>query len=658
MHSFADTYACDNRSTTASSAKKNSLLKVLGLLSLCISAGAHAQTTHTNTLAELSLEQLAELSVISVSKTAKPIANAPASIFVITQKDIHRSGATRLPEALRLAPNLQVARLNASGYAITARGFNNPFANKLLVMIDGRTVYSPLYSGVFWDTQHVVLEDLERIEVVSGPGGTLWGANAMNGVVNIVSRSAADTQGELLSLGGSEQQRNFTARYGGQLADNGHYRIYAKHSHHNDTPGSNDMRLNSGWEHNQTGFRADWGEGHDTLTIQGDAYEGRIRQPDLENINISGVNLLARRSWEPSTRSRVSLQGYFDHSQRLQPGLITQRLNTLDVELQHEFQMNSRHTFMWGGGYRHLGDHIDKNEVVALIPANRDMQWWNIFLQDEIVLTDHTRLTLGSKLESNPFTGRESLPSAQLAWSPSNHHLVWLSLSRAVRSPARIDRDLFSPGNPYMVNGMPQYLINGGADFVSEVAKVFELGFRSQPSPALSWSITGFYSSYDKLRTLGINQRGSGFSFQNNAEADIHGVELWGSFQATPNWRWHSGVVWQEIDVALKPGSMDISGDSILASRDPRYYGLLRSSYDVSEAIKLDATLRHVDKLEHSQVPAYTTLDINLSWAVSPRLELSLIGQNLLDSQHPEFGAELSRGEFERALYGKLVWGL
>lgn len=656
MHSFADSHAI--HSTTASTSKKNTLLKTLCLLSIFFNSHVIAQSTQANSLAELSLEQLAELPVISVSKTAKPVADAPASVFVITQKDILRSGVTSLPEALRLAPNLQVARHTASGYAITARGFNNPFANKLLVMIDGRTIYSPLYSGVFWDTQHVVLEDLERIEVVSGPGGTLWGANAVNGVVNIVSRSAADTQGAMFSLGAGEQQHNLTARYGGQLTNNGHYRVYALHSHHNDTPGSKDNILDSGWEHTKTGFRADWGSGHDTFTVQGDAYEGRIQQPDLDNIGISGFNLLARRSLELSTNSRLSFQGYFDHSERQQPGLIAQRLDTLDVELQHELQINQRHTLMWGGGYRYLKDHVDKNELVAIIPASRNMEWWNVFLQDEIVLTDRTRLTLGSKLESNPFTGHESLPSAQLAWSPNDHHLVWLSWSRAVRSPARIDRDLFSPGNPYVVNGTPQYLINGGADFVSEVAKVFELGFRSQPSPALSWSITGFYSTYDKLRTLGINYNGPGFAFQNNAEADVHGIEVWGSIQAASNWRWHGGLVWQDIDVSLKPGSIDISGDSILGSRDPRYYGLVRSSYDISAQIKLDATLRHVDELEDSQIPAYTTLDINLSWAISPRLQLSLIGHNLLESQHPEFGSRHNRGEFERTFYGKLVWGL
>lgn len=612
----------------------------------------------TGTIADLSLEQLATLRVTSVSKKPKPLANEPASIFVITEQDVRRSGSTSLPEALRLAPNLQVARVDARNYAISARGFNNPFANKLLVLIDGRSVYSPLFSGVYWDAQDVVLEDLDRIEVISGPGGSLWGANAMNGVVNIVTRSAAETQSELISIGGSVHEQQAVVRHGGELTNDGFYRIYAKHSQHDDTETAEGISTRTGWERNQAGFRADWEGYHEHFTLQGDAYSGRLHQFGTPDIKISGANILGRGSREFAPDSRLTVQAYVDHTQRDQPNAFTQHLNIVDLELQHECLIGERHMFLWGGGYRYMSDNIDNDLAFAFLPDDLNMQWRNVFVQDEIKLTADLRLTLGNKWEDNPFTGWESLPAVELAWSLGHTQLLWAKAARAVRTPSRIDRDFYSPTNPPVIDGVPRYNIAGGPNFTSEVAKVYEVGYRQQPSPRVSWSITSFYSEYDRLRTLELNDAMTGFVFENGAQAETYGIEWWGSWQPTDSWRLHGSLVAQEFDVSLKPGGTDISSTTGLADDDPHIYSSLRSSYDVSPVVKIDSTLRHVSKLKGSDVPAYTALDVRIAWEITPHVEVSLVGQNLLDSSHPEFGSRPGRSEYERALYGKLMWDL
>lgn len=617
-----------------------------------------AATTPAPALVDLSLEELAMLPVTSVSKTAKPLASAPASVFVITERDIRRSGATTLPEALRLAPNLQVARADARTYAISARGFNSPFSNKLLAMIDGRTIYTPLFSGIFWDAQDVMLEDLERIEVVSGPGGTMWGANAVNGVINVVTRSAADTQGELVSIGGSSIEQHAAVRYGGGFGGGGHYRVYAKHGQHEDTEMADGTRIPSGWERSQIGFRADWNNNGDAFRLQGDAYSGRLRNASAAEIEVIGANILGRGTWTFSPHSKLSLQTYFDHTRRDEPEEFAQHLNTLDLELQHEWLIHEKHTLVWGGGYRYLMDDVDSRASFAFLPGELNMHWRNIFVQDEVILSDKIRLTLGSKWEDNPFTRWESMPSAQLAWEPDNSKLAWAGFSRAVRAPSRVDRDFYLPGNPLVIGGVPLYIVGGGPDFVSEVADVFELGYRSQPIAKISWSVTGFYSEYDKLRTIEPNENHFGYAIKNQAEADIYGVELWGSWQATARLRLHGGLVLQEIEKRKKPGSADIAETTGLVTDDPHFYWLVRSSYDVSEHIRIDSTLRHVDDLKRIDVPAYTALDLHIAWTLAPGLEFSLVGQNLLEDAHPEFGMAVRRSEHERAIYGKLVWGL
>lgn len=615
-----------------------------------------AQAPDPVALADLSLEELAAIQVVSASKSVQAVSEAPASVFVITQRDIRRAGSTTLPEALRLAPNLQVSRADARNYAVSARGFNNVRANKMLVVIDGRTIYSPLFSGVFWGVQDLVLEDLDRIEVVSGPGGTTWGANAVNGVINIITRSASETQGGLVSIGASEHEQHTAVRYGNSLGDDGHYRGYAKHSRHDDTYTPGGINTETGWERSQAGFRADWDEDGETLTLQGDAYTGRLGQMGFDDIEIAGANILGRKRWDMSPSSTFRMQAYFDHTERDQPAALRQNLDTLDVELEHQWTSIRRHNVIWGGGYRYARDRIDNLERFTFRPDDRNMDWRNVFVQDQITLRDDLRMTLGIKLQDSPFTQWEAMPSAQLAWQPDSSKLLWSSLSRALRSPSRLDVDFFSPKDPPVVNGVPQYEFAGGPDFESEVAHVFQIGYRSQPTAELFWSVTGFYSEYDKLRTIEPNPEGAGFVFDHRGKADSYGMEGWASWQLRNNWRVHGGLVLQRIDILLTPESEDIFGTTGVENGDPEYHGILRSAYDFSDLVKFDATLRHTAELEAYDVPAYTSLDLRLAWTITPRLEVSLLGKDLLDSSHAEFGRMPDRSEYEHAIYGQLVW--
>lgn len=633
--------------------------KIQRSCALCLLVGWCYQVQASNgALADLTLEQLAALPVNTVSKSDRPVADAPASIYLITESAIRRAGSSSLPEALRLAPNLQVARIDAGNYAITARGFNNPFANKLLVMIDGRTIYSPLFSGVFWDAQDVVLEDLDRIEVVSGPGGTLWGANAVNGVINIVSRSAADTQGEMLSVGVSSQEHQAVARYGGAIAGQGHYRVYAKHTVHDDTRSAAGLSTRSGLQRTQSGFRMDLGDADELLTVQGDVYSGRERQLGADDFEITGANLLTRKRWKYSPVSNITLQAYVDHSQRYQPEDLSQHLNTIDLDAHHEWNSGRYHRLVWGGGYRFMSDHVAEEPNFRFVPDDRDMEWFNLFVQDEIPVGDRVRVRLGSKLEKNPFTGWEVMPAAQIAWSATVNTLVWSSVSRVVRTPARFERELFSPSDPPVVDGIPQYHIQGAPGFTSEVMNVVELGYRGRAGESLTWSLTGFHSKYDSLRTLELSSGTTGLVFGNQASGTSRGLEAWGSWQVSPDWRLHGGVLLQDFDLALAPGSNDLSASTSMAYADPDYSGLLQSHWRFSDSIELNATLRHVDRLEVSGVPAYTALDTHLQWSPAPRLQLSLGARNLLGDSHAEFGRSPARNVYERAIFGKIVWGL
>ncbi len=620
------------------------------MLAACLLSAAPAAAQSTSALKNLSVDELLDLRVTSVSKRSEPLSDAAASVLVLTSETIRRSGATTLPEALRLAPNLQVARIDTVQYAISARGFNNAVGNKLLVLIDGRTVYTPLYSGVFWDQQDVMLEDVDRIEIITGPGATLWGANAVNGVINVITRSASDTTGSLITAGAGGNERSGAARFGTEIGS-GALRIYAKYSEWDHTTRTVGDAALDDWKRAQVGFRSDWDAGESTFTLQGDAYDGNSQDRGsvgpfvLDDIAVSGFNLLGRWQRTLSGGSDVQVQMYFDHSARDDFIFFEPTADVLDFDFQHAIATGG-HQVMWGGGYRHAKDDIGPGIVTTFVPASRTLRWGNLFVQDEVSLSDTLRATVGLKLESNDYTDVEYLPSARLAWKPSSDRLVWGSVSRAVRAPARFDRDIRFPATP-------PFAVIGGPNFESEVADVVEVGYRAQHSEAISYSLTGFVHFWDRLRS------GSALPVQleNKIEGTVRGVEAWAHYRPFGFWLLSGGVTYLDEDLRLKAGSTDPVGvDNSTLRNDPEYQWQLRSSFDLPRDFQVDLHLRRVDALPNPQVPAYTELDIRLAWLLGNGLELAVAGRNLLHERHPEYGEAATRSENERSVYGQMRW--
>ena len=596
---------------------------------------------------EMSLEQLSDVVVTSVSRREESLGGAAASVYVITGEDIRRSGATTIPEALRLAPNLQVARADANQYAISARGFNNTLANRLLVLIDGRIVYSPLFSGVFWEVQDVLLEDVLRIEVISGPGGTLWGANAVNGVINVITKRAADTQGVLLGAGAGNRQRSVVARYGGTFGNDGHYRVYAKDFDQENTRRANGSPVIDQSVRTQVGFRADWGSARRGFTAQGDAYRGDIEQPIGGSRNLGGMNLMLRWNELRDNGSSIQAQAYYDRVERDQPGSIREELDILHAEFQHGLDAGKSHRVLWGAGYRYAHDQIQNlSPALAFAPATRDLHWLNVFVQDEWRLRPDLTLTLGVKAEHNDYSGLEWLPNARLAWRISPDRLVWGALSRVVRAPSRIDRELFAPASP-------PFTLAGGSQFRSEVANVAEIGYRTQVTRALSYSVTAFHHDHQRLRSL--EARPGGGVFENRMEGSTKGIESWASYRVTPNWKLDAGWVELRQSLRAEPGSTSTVASAGLGN-DPHRWITVRSSFDLGRRYELDVMARHVSELPNPQVPSYTAVDARFGWHVTRELELSLLAQNLFDRSHPEWGPALTRAEYSRGFFVKAIW--
>ena len=611
------------------------------------STGALAQPLTTASLVDLSLEDLAHVTITSVSRRAESIADAPASIYVITGEAIRRSGAASIPDALRLAPNLQVARIDARQYAITARGFNNAIANKLLVLIDGRTIYTPLFSGVFWDAQDTLLEDIERIEVISGPGATLWGANAVNGVINVITRRASDTIGAFAEAGAGNQERGIALRHGAALSGDAAWRLYGKFFDRDNTVRADGTAVADEWHNGQVGFRADWGTAASGITLQGDTYRATIDQAAPQDIRISGANLLARWVRSLGGADKVQVQSYLDRTERDIPGTFAEVIDTFDVEFQHGFKAGRRHYLTWGGGHRHADDRVTNSAALAFLPPERSLDWTNLFIQDEVELHERLRFTLGGKVEDNPYTGAEFLPSARIAWKPHESRLVWGALSRAVRAPSRIDREIFIPGQA-------PFLIAGGPQFRSEISRVAELGYRAQPSSTASYSVTAFRALHDHLRSVEPGAAGTS-ALGNLMEGTTTGLEFWGNLQPSANWLISLGGVLLDQDLRLRPGSGDVSGVAA-AGNDPNHQLLLRSSVDLSGGQQFDLMLRHVGRLPSPAVPAYAALDARYAWRLRSKLQLSIDARNILDGGHPEFGAAPARSEIERSLFVRIRW--
>ncbi|MFZ3287808.1 MAG: TonB-dependent receptor, partial [Telluria sp.] len=410
------------------------------------------------------------------------------------------------------------------------------------------------------------------------------------------------------------------------------------------------------WQRRQVGFRIDADAAGAAMTLQGDAYQGRLHQAGTRDIAIDGANLLARLERTLAGGSALRLQAYVDHTTRDQPNAFVEHINTLDLELQHTLNLSASQQLIWGGGHRIAYDRVDNDNKFAFLPGARDLAWTNVFAQDQISLTPALRLTAGLKAERNSYTGLEYLPSLSLAWQVAPDHLVWASLARAVRVPSRIDRDFYSPANPPLVAGVPRYGVAGGPDFDSEVARVAQLGLRARPLSALSYSLKLYYSQYERLRTLEPNQAGTSLVFMNRAFGATRGAEFSTRWDVNSDLRITGGVTVQHLALRTEPGSGDVSGAIGVGNNDPRHWALLRVSHDLSDALELDLSLRHVGRLPKPAVPAYEALDLRLGWSIRPGLELSLLAQNLLGSRHAEFGAEPARSAFGRSVLARLSW--
>lgn len=607
-----------------------------------IAVGAPPASAAAPGLADMSLEELANIEITSVARRPERLSASPASVHVITAEAIRRSGAGTLPQLLRLAPNLQVAQVNAREWAITARGFNNTFGNKLLVMIDGRTVYAPIFSGVFWDQQDLLLEDIERIEVISGPGASLWGANAVNGVINVITRAAGRDDEPLGMLQAGSEDRQLGLRVTGRAGAQGHVRGYAKLTRFGDTRTATGVPKRDAGRHDQAGFRADWSGSTDQFTLQGDAHEGRhqdrvvLGRIPLSATDYAGASLRARWTHRFSDGGDLRVQAYVDRSRRDDPLLYRPTVDIGDIEFKHALAPG-RHRLMWGGGYRYARDRIQPGLIFGFRPMAQQQHWHSLFVQDEIQVTERLSADLGLKLERNDYTGTETLPSLRLAWQLRPDQLLWASLSRAVRAPARLDRDMTLPPRP-------PFIIAGGPDFVSEVARVFELGYRGQPGPRLNASFTAFVHDWHRLRS---GQPPMNAQVQNMIAGRTHGLEGWGTWQPLPALRLAGGFVLLRKDLRIRPGSTDPEGPRALGN-DPRYQTTWQATWLGLPGHVIDVDVRRVGALPDPAVPAYTAVDLRWTWRPAARWDLELTARNLFEAAHPEFGAAADRAEIRR----------
>ena len=585
------------------------------------------------------------LEVTSVSKAPEKLTEVASAIQVITNEDIDRSAVARLPEALRLAPNLQVAQVNAHDWAITARGFNgapigtNTLADKLLVMIDGRTVYTPLFGGVFWDVQNVLMEDIDRIEVVSGPGGTLWGANAVNGVINVQSKNTKETQGLFVSESlGTFLQDNVAVRYGGKLDSQLSFRVYGQLFDHRNTTLASGRDAQDHWNMTQGGFRMDYEVSRkDQFTVQGDLYGGK---EDSAVTYLNGQNLIAKWNHIFSQRSDLTVQTYFDRTHRNITGPdIVEKLTTYDIELQHHFAIRRRHKILWGAGYRQMHNETRDSAGQLFNPSVRNLQLFNGFIQDQISLVPRRlELTVGTKLLYNDYTEFEFQPSIRLAWLPSIRQTLWAAISRAVRTPSRLDADL------------PIFRAPGIRPFQSEKLIAYEVGYRFQPTTRIFASLSAFYNTYDDVRSLDTNALSpSGLVFANNLAAKTWGLEFSGNILVRSWWKLRGGYTWLHKEFRTT-SPLVIQGSELLEAQDPTNQLLIQSVMDLPKNFQFDLVGRYIDMIPTARpVPSYFSLDARVAW-VYKRFTFSLNGRNLLEDKHAELGTRT----IPRSIYQKI----
>jgi iron complex outermembrane receptor protein len=651
-----------------------------------------ANPLETDQLVELSFDELLGIEITSVSKKAESLRDAPAAVFVITNEDLRRSGARSIPDALRMVPGVQVAQIDANKWAVTARSFNSRFANKLLVLVDGRSVYSPLYSGVYWESQSPMLEDIERIEVIRGPGATLWGANAVNGVINIISKTAAETAGSMAFAGAGSHEKVFGgARDGFTLGADTDARVYLKYEGHNAFELAGGGTARDDWDNLQTGFRADHRLDGDTgITIQGDINRQKIDKlvyrPTLtppytqvweDSARSTGANLLGRWTRALEDDGELQIQAYVDYFQR-DEFYVDQSVWTWDLDLQHRFSPAPDHDLVWGLGYRVYDLALKDLRTVEVANRHHSNQLFSAFIQDDITLVpDRWKLTLGTKLEHNDFTGFEIQPSARIAFKPEPRQTVWGAISRAVRTPSVGEQEstiAVQTIPPFTgINALSpfplQLVLNGDRFSESETVNAFEAGWRFEASQRLSLDVAAYYNEYEKGRYA--SRGATNFiltpplhtqqevDLANGGYGEQWGVELALDWRAGDALGFQLSYSHQRIFDHSETGEADLNEGS-----SPRNQASLRTDLKISPRLEANLWLRYVDQLsgigvnsvDNVTIPAYTEADLQLTWRPQSNVEVSLVGRNLLSSSHAEFVQETFTlpTEVERSVYGYL----
>lgn len=609
------------------------------LLALLILALPSLQAQTPGNIGELSLEDLTHLPVTSVGKRSQLLSDVAGSVYVIRGDDIRRSGATSLPEALRLAPNLQVARVDSMQYAITARSGADVLANKMLVLVDGRTVYSPLFSGVFWEAEDLVLDNIERIEVLSGSGGTLYGSNAFHGVINVITKPAGDTPGVMARGAAGNQERLAVARYGHAAAGSS-WRVSAKRRLLDANVLSSGSAARDSGSRSHVDIRWDAGDREDYLTLEG----GAARQV-ADDVNgyrrFERAHALAR--WVREGEGvRTQLQAYADRMRRDRRLTVRSEIHTLDVEAQQERAVQS-HALVWGAGWRQYRDDAEPYDpaVLDLVPRQRRVSLANIFAQGDFRLAEGLRLVAGLKAERNSYSGLEWLPGLRLAWHPQAETLLWAAASRVARTPARVDVEVSAPQ------------LRPNPAFRPERATIYELGYRGRPARNVSASATLFHHRYADLRSFEVGPAGS--TFGNSWKGTLTGVEAWAELRPAPWLRLRAGVASQRPRYELAPGVTALPPQTTLGN-DARHRASLSSSMEFGRGWSLDFEVRRVGARPNPAVPAYTELDARLAWQVRPSLEIAFVGNSLGHASHPEWGAPASRVLLRRSFLAQVLW--
>ena len=597
----------------------------LGSLCALTAAGACAEALQPSVadLQSLSLEDLGNVRVTSVSKRPEALSQAATAIYVISAEDIRRSGATSLPEALRLAPNLEVARINAYAWTVTARGFNSPeTANKLLVLVNGRTVYEPIGSGVLWQQVDIDLPNIDHIEVISGPGGTMWGANAVNGVINVITKGMAASSGLSVQTTAGTQDRTVGLRYGGTIGEHIHYKLLADSFNYDATDPATAGDLShdafSG-SYVGAGLTGEWGR--DTYTLGASGYRNAIAD---HGGAFTGQTIRAGWTRGFANSSSLDAKTYLSRDVRDEPTLYESR-DLFSLEMQHTLAPGRRHTVVWGGEFRYWWENFNSFNDFHFADAKTTISLGALFVQDEIALKPDIKLTVGLKGETNSYSGFEWLPSVRVAWQPDGNSVVWGAVSRAVRTPNRIERELEHP-----------IYLKPSPDFQSEKLTAIEAGWRVQDASLWSVSLSAYYNLYDDLRTDGITPiYVLPFVLENGGRGTTYGLDAWGRYAVTPAWHLSGGFNLLHKKFKIKPGYVDVTALSV-QGQDPSWQAQIRSQWDVTDRLEFDVGLRSVGKVDTAPVPGYTEADMHIGWQVREHVQLALAGTNLLHKRHIE----------------------